>query len=83
MRLAYEVAVRQSYRVAVSPEEFEAKFNDVACERIAYYMKGLGTEIEYFDDTSEEKPNSTVQLLFDFLAFVDVDAVAMKEFLGR
>jgi hypothetical protein len=46
-------------------------------------MKGLGTEIEYFDDTSEEKPNSTVQLLFDFLAFVDVDAVAMKEFLGR
>lgn len=69
----FEDAVRHSYKNSVSAEEYENKCesNPDAVRKIAYYFRETGYDIDLFDDTSNEPPNSEVQLLFDFLNFTD------------
>jgi hypothetical protein len=66
-------AVARSYRSSVSAEEYNAKATSEAIQKIAYYLMNTsgndaGT-MELLDDTSDEEPNSQVQMLMDFLAF--------------
>ena len=69
---AWEEAVRRSYRASVdTEEEYDAKATDGAVTKVAYYMRGLNFDTELLDDTSFEEPNTTVQLLLDFLAFTN------------
>lgn len=68
----WEEAVKRSYRFSVTTEEYNDKATPEAVNRIARYLQGTyeGEEtLELLDDTSSDEPNTTVQLLFDFLAF--------------
>jgi hypothetical protein len=70
---AYEVAVERSYAAAVTAEEYNAKVTPTRTTQIALYMMGTDYSLDLFDDTSDEPPNSTVQLLYDFMAFTNLE----------
>lgn len=70
----WQRAVERSYRASVSDEEYAAKATPKALFAVAYYLmysSGNDTEtLRLIDDTSDEEPNSTIQLLMDFQTFV-------------
>jgi hypothetical protein len=70
----WKQAVIRSYRASVPEDEFAAKATPKEIFAVAYYlMHTSGNDAEtlaLLDDTSSEEPNTQVQLLMDFQAFV-------------
>lgn len=65
----WTATVLRSYKASVTEEEYNLKATPAAAKQVAEYIKADAYPIEYIDDTSNEEPNTTIRLLFDFIAF--------------